>query len=154
MPTLRRVVRCSVPTALAMMLAAAALAQAPATDSRAEVLALVEQSARDWSRGDIEAFCAVYAEDALFISPTGITRGRQAVLDRYRDRYKGPSGMGTLSFEILDARVSPGPPPGTSVSVTARWRLTYPDKPEASGLTLIVWHRTTEGWRLVQDASM
>jgi hypothetical protein len=73
--------------------------------------------------------------------------------------------MGTLSFDILDVRVSPatasGPSPalgagarGTAVSVVARWRLAYADKPEANGLTLIVWHRTAEGWRLVQDASM
>jgi len=126
----------------------------PAPDSRAEVLALVEQSARDWTRGDIEAFCAVYADDALFISPTGITRGRQAVLDRYRQRYPSPAAIGALSFEVLEARVAPGQGPARVVSVTARWRLTYPEKPEASGLTLIVWHRTPAGWRLVQDASM
>jgi hypothetical protein len=59
--------------------------------------------------------------------------------------------MGTLSFEVLDVRVAPGQ---SAVTVAARWHLTYSDKPPASGLTLIVWHRTSAGWRLVQDASM
>jgi uncharacterized protein (TIGR02246 family) len=166
MPTLTRPLR-HLRAVLALLCASTtvASAQAPTDDARATVLALVEQSARDWNRGDLDAFCAVYAEDAVFISPTGVTRGRQAVLERYRTRYTGPSGMGTLSFDILDVRVSPGTASGpsaalgagasgTAVSVVARWHLGYTDKPEASGLTLIVWHRTTEGWRLVQDASM
>lgn len=123
----------------------------PASNPRAEVLALFEQSARDWSRGDIDAFCAVYAVDALFISPSGITRGRQAVLERYKQRYPGTTAMGTLSFDVLEARVAPG---GSAVTVAARWHLTYAIKPPVSGLTLIVWHRTPAGWRLVQDASM
>jgi len=124
---------------------------AQATDARAEVLALFEQSARDWSRGDIDAFCAVYADDALFMSPSGITHGRKAVLERYKKRYPGKAGMGTLFFEILEARVAPG---GGAVTIAAKWTLTYPDKPAASGLTLIVWHRSPAGWRLVQDSSM
>lgn len=135
-----------------MALGMSGSAQAPSpSDPRADVIALVEQSARDWSRGDIDAFCAVYAADALFISPNGITRGRQAVVERYKQRYPGTNAMGTLSFDVLDARVAPG---GSAVTVAARWRLTYADKPAASGLTLIVWHRTPAGWRLVQDASM
>jgi uncharacterized protein (TIGR02246 family) len=153
MPATRTPFTRLLPVVLLLQHAPAAQAPPPA-DARAEVLALVAQSARDWTRGDIEAFCAVYADDALFISPTGITRGRQAVLDRYRQRYPGRAAMGALSFEVIEARVAPGPGPATAVSVTARWRLAYPDRPEATGLTLIVWHRTPAGWRLVQDASM
>ncbi len=36
---------------------------------RAEVLALLEQQVAAWNRGDLEAFCAVYADDAVFVSP-------------------------------------------------------------------------------------
>jgi len=57
--------------------------------------------------------------------------------------------MGTLRFETQDVRA------GTDVvSIVARWRLAYADKPEATGLTLVVLRRTPDGWRLVQDASM
>jgi uncharacterized protein (TIGR02246 family) len=134
--------------------AAAVFASAqPASGPEAEVLALVQQSTRDWSRGDIDAFCAYYADDAVFVSPAGVTRGRQAVVERYRTRYADKAAMGSLTLEPLDTRVAPGPNPST-VSIAARWTLAYPDKPAATGLTLIVWQRTPAGWRIVQDASM
>ena len=142
-----------------LLLASATLAGAgsaaaqPASGPEAEVLALVQQSTRDWTRGDIDAFCAYYADDAVFVSPTGVTRGRQAVVERYRTRYADKAAMGSLTLEPLDTRVAPGPNPST-VSIAARWTLAYPDKPAATGLTLIVWQRTPAGWRIVQDASM
>lgn len=140
--------------AAAISLAGALSAAAqPASGPEAEVLALVEQSTRDWTRGDIEAFCAYYADDAVFVSPSGVTRGRQAVIERYRARYADKAAMGSLTLEPLDTRVGPGPVPST-VSIAARWTLTYPSKPAATGLTLIVWQRTAAGWRIVQDASM
>ena len=139
--------------ALATLTAAALVSAQPASGPEAEVLGLVQQSTRDWTRGDIDAFCAYYAEDAVFLSPTGVTRGRQAVLERYRTRYADKAAMGSLTLEPLDTRVGPGPNP-TTVSVAARWTLTYPDRSPATGLTLIVWQRTPAGWRIVQDASM
>jgi uncharacterized protein (TIGR02246 family) len=125
----------------------------PSAGPEREVLALVQQSTRDWTRGDIEAFCAHYADDAVYLSPSGVTRGRQAVLERYRTRYADRAAMGNLTLDPLDTRVGPGPNP-TTVSIAARWTLTYPDKPAATGLTLVVWQRTADGWRIVQDASM
>jgi uncharacterized protein (TIGR02246 family) len=142
-----------------LLLASATLAGAgsaaaqPASGPEAEVLALVQQSTRDWTRGDIDAFCAYYADDAVFVSPGSVTRGRQAVVERYRTRYADKAAMGSLTLEPLDTRVAPGPTPST-VSIAARWTLAYPDKPAATGLTLIVWQRTPAGWRIVQDASM
>jgi len=58
---------------------------------------------------------------------------------------------------LLEARPAPtdGEAETTVVSVVARWRLGYPDKPESSGSTLLVLHRAPGGdWQIVQDASM
>lgn len=128
-------------------------AEESAAKVRSEVLALLGRQSAAWSRGDIDAFCAAYAEDALFLSPSGVTRGRQAVLDRYKKRYPDRAAMGTLTLEPLESRVSAGTESAV-VSVAATWTLAYPDKPSLSGLTLIVFHRTDDGWRIVQDASM
>jgi hypothetical protein len=73
------------------------------------------------------------------------------VLDRYRAKYKDKAGMGTLSLTVLEARA---PSSSAWASAIARWTLTWPDKPRAEGLTLLVFARTTAGWRIVQDASM
>ena len=44
------------------------------------------------------------------------------------------------------------------VSLAMRWKLSWPTppgaKPEASGLTLIVWRNIFGEWLLYQDASM
>jgi uncharacterized protein (TIGR02246 family) len=121
----------------------------------AEAVAVLQAQVGAWNRGDLAAFCDVYEEDATFLSPSGITRGRQAVLDRYRKRYPDKAAMGVLTLEPIETRpvaaAQEGPPP--AVSIAARWTLAYPDKPAATGLTLVVLHRAGDRWRIVQDAS-
>jgi len=119
-------------------------------DVVAEVTALLAAQAAAWSRGDLEGFCSVYAEDTLFLSPSGLTRGRAEVLARYRQRYPDAAAMGRLTLEVLEVR-----PGADQAGVAARWTLAYPDRPELSGLTLLVLARDERaGWRIVQDASL
>ena len=120
--------------------------------------ALLNTQADDWTQGNLEAFCAVYAEDAVFISPSGKTVGRQAIFDRYTRRYReNGADMGALTLTVEDIRVSPA---GDMAAITLRWSLTWQDKEPASGLSLITLLRTpsrdapTGGWKIVQDASM
>lgn len=133
-------------------------------DTETAVQSLLLKQAEAWNQGDLDAFCAVYTEDAAFVSPTGLTRGRAQVLERYRKRYPDRKAMGTLSFEFLETRLAKGmeydafgdalPSRVHGVSVVARWKLEYPDKAPASGLTLLVLHRRGDGWEIVEDASM
>jgi len=134
---------------LASLLATCACGAGAALPAR-EIGRLLHDQAAAWNRGDLESFCAVYADDATFISPSGSTTGRQAVLARYRKKYVDKQGMGSLSLDIQEVRsLHPA-----SASVVARWTLTWPDKPKAEGLTLLVLTQTPDGWRIVQDASM
>lgn len=119
-----------------------------------EVLARMRVQTAAWNRGDIAGFCAAYAEDCIFLSPSGVTRGRRTVEERYQKKYgTAQATMGQLEFEPLEHRQSPD-----VVSLALRWRLSWPgaqpEKPAQSGLTLIVWQRQPGGWFLVQDASM
>jgi ketosteroid isomerase-like protein len=125
---------------------------------------LLSVQAAAWNRGDLEEFCSVYADDATFISPSGLTQGRDAVLARYRSRYPDAAAMGQLSLEVLEMRTAHGtevsmmgdarPSRIHGLTVTARWTLSYSDREPASGLTLLVMRPTADGWRIVQDASM
>ena len=134
------------------------------TRAREAGAAALDTQAAAWNAGDFEAFCAVYAEDATYVSSTGLTRGRPAILARYRERFPDRAAMGTLSFEVLEARPASGvevtmlgdaaPSRVHGVSVVARWRLTYADREPAEGVTLIVLHPRGDGWEIVQDASM
>ncbi len=133
----------------------AAVAAGPVSGGETEeAQAVLQAQVAAWNRGDLAAFCEVYQDDTTFLSPTGVTRGRQAVLDRYRKRYPDQAAMGTLELQPLESR--PSPPAGErvlSVSVAARWTLSYPDKPPATGLTLLVLHRVGRHFQIVQDAS-
>jgi peptidoglycan/xylan/chitin deacetylase (PgdA/CDA1 family) len=131
----------------------------------AAVAALLAQQSAAWNRADLAGFCSIYADDAAYLGASGIVHGRPAILERYLKRYGGDhAGMGTLSLEVLETRLAAGPEetllgsafPGEvqGLSVVARWRLAYPDKPELSGLTLIVFRPHGESWQIVQDASM
>lgn len=123
----------------------------------AQVAALLRMQAEAWSRGDLEAFTSVYAEDAAFLTANGLTRGRRDVLERYRKRYPDAAAMGKLTLEVIETRVFPPRKDAAGVSVAARWRLEYPgqaDRKTAEGLTLIVLRRTATSWEIVQDASM
>ena len=119
--------------------------------------AVLQWQTEAWNRGDLEAFCSVYDEDATYASPSGLVRGRAAVLERYRRRYAGRAAMGTLRLDVQEARAASAPEAAgevQGVSIVARWRLAYPDKPEASGLTLLVLRPRGDGpWQIVQDAS-
>jgi uncharacterized protein (TIGR02246 family) len=124
------------------------------------VKALLTTQSAAWNRGDLEGFSAMYAEDASFLSPTGVTHGRQQVLERYRLRYADKKAMGILTLDVLETRVVPAESKVckiAGVSVAARWRLAYPDQPEkktAEGTTLLVLRPRGGSWEIVQDASM
>lgn len=138
-------------------------AAAAALRARTDVAALLAVQSAAWNRGDLAAFTAVYAEDATFVAPSGVTHGRAAVLARYRRRYPDRRAMGTLSLEILEARPLGGerdaaaPAGVAALSVVAHWRLSYPEEPgrrPAEGSTLLVLRKSAGGWQIVQDASM
>lgn len=137
------------------------------SESETAIRALLTEQAAAWSRGDLEAFVSVYAAEALFVSPTGLTRGRDEVLARYRRRYPDRAAMGTLTLEVIELRLTAGgevsmlgdavPGDVHGARVVARWTLAYPEgaeREEATGLTLIVFARRGGEWRIVEDASM
>jgi uncharacterized protein (TIGR02246 family) len=138
---------------LACLSMLAPVAGAAAADSAETLIApelgvLLETQAAAWSRGDLDTFASVYAEDALFLSPSGTTRGRAELVERYRRRYPDAAAMGRLTLEVIEVRAG-----ADAAGVAARWTLSYADRPDATGLTLLVFRRTAEGWQIVQDAS-
>ncbi len=114
-----------------------------------EISKLLDAQAADWNRGDLAAFCSAYTDNAVFLSTSGVTTGREAVLARYKKRYPDRQSMGSLSFEVISTRLRP-----RFASVAARWKLVYSNQKEATGLTLLVLEREGQAWKIVQDASM
>ena len=104
-----------------------------------------------WNRGDIPAFMAAYEKnpEITFLGASGITRGHQAVLERYQRDYSTREKMGKLTFEIDEIRAL-----GTdSALLLGRFAL---ERSEAaggpsSGRFTLVWKKTQAGWRIVHD---
>ncbi|MBA2319751.1 MAG: nuclear transport factor 2 family protein [Deltaproteobacteria bacterium] len=110
-----------------------------------------------WNRGSLLEFCSWYSDDVVFLSPVETTRGRDALLARYRRQYPDRAAMGTLTLEFEDIR--PGPL-GGSATVAASWRIerdgggaSSGGGASATGGTLLVLHAMKGRWWIVQDAS-
>ncbi len=133
---------------IVLMLAAATAA--PATDPRAGIERAMQDSAAAWTRGDIPRFLAVYAEDAVFVTKTGLVRGKRAIAARYDAGYgKDPRKRGALSFRMLGSR----PIDPSHQMLWARWTLSYPGGRTDSGMTSLVFERQAGGWKIIADHS-
>lgn len=127
----------------------AAAAEHPSANDLAAIHAVIDQQAAAWNRGDIDAYMAGYAQsdDTMFVG-TDVTRGWTKVRDRYKAKYDSPAKMGTLVFSDLDLR----PVGHDDVIVTGAWKLTREaDTPH--GRFTLIFHRRSEGWRIVYDHS-
>lgn len=117
-----------------------------------EVKDLLVVQANDWNEGDLEGFVAVYEDDAVFLAPSGLKRGREEIFRRYVERYRSDGKqMGTLTLDPFDVRVAKD---GNAASVALRWTLKWKNDESADGLSLITLRRHDGQWRIHQDASM
>lgn len=119
-----------------------------ASNSVAEIEAVLTAQQDAWNRGDIDEFMNGYAQSAstVFISEDEVTRGWETVRDRYRAKYSDRAKMGTLSFsEIEVTMVSPD-----TAIVLGRWRLKRAND-EPHGRFTLIFKRLPEGWRIVHD---
>jgi uncharacterized protein (TIGR02246 family) len=105
-----------------------------------------QQSA--WNRGDVTAFLDGYwrSPDVTFSGSSGIVRGWDAVLARYRKNYADRAAMGQLQFSGLEFRFL-GP---DAALVLGHWHLTRASG-DVGGVFSLVWQRFPEGWRIVHD---
>jgi ketosteroid isomerase-like protein len=101
-----------------------------------------------WNRGDIAGFMEGYerSEDITFSSDRGMTRGWQAVLDRYRKTYPDRGAMGKLTFTNLEVT----PLGDDAALVTGEWRLER-ERDAPGGVFSLVMKRLPQGWRIVHD---
>jgi len=72
--------------------------------SNIEITKMMQQQAKDWSNGDIEAFMQGYikSDDLKFVGHNGITYGWQATLDNYKKNYPSKDYTGILNFKLLE----------------------------------------------------
>ncbi|HKL03223.1 MAG TPA: nuclear transport factor 2 family protein [Cryomorphaceae bacterium] len=118
------------------------------SDSESELRTAMSEQQNAWNRGDIEGFMAFYdrSKDLTFSNSTGITKGFDTVLNRYKNTYPTKEDMGTLGFELKEFH-NLGP---DHVLVLGAWELSRePDNPK--GTFSLVWEYTPNGWKIIHD---
>jgi ketosteroid isomerase-like protein len=136
--------------ALALCLPLTTLAQ-PSPEASA-IFSMMNKSAADWNRGDLDAFATSYknSPDILFIGRK-ISRGYAQMLATYKSSYNTPEKMGHLSFTQLEVQ---GLDPRFA-TVTGHFHLerTPAGGGNSDGYFLLVVEKTPEGWKIVRDDS-
>ena len=116
-------------------------------DKTAITTVLNDQQAA-WNRGDVDAFLEGYwhSPELTFSGSTGVSRGWDGVMARYKKNYPDRATMGQLDFSELEFRFL-GP---DAALVLGRWHLKR-DRGDMGGVFSLVWQRFPEGWKIVHD---
>ncbi len=144
--------RCRMISALLLLTAILSAGMAPATaDERKEqanIRDLLSAQAEAWNRGDIDGFMDGYwkSDQTTFSGSSGVFRGWQALLERYRRNYPDRAAMGRLTFSDLEiTMLSRG-----AALVLGRWQLeTATGHP--GGVFTLVLRKFPQGWRIIHD---
>jgi ketosteroid isomerase-like protein len=122
---------------------------APADSSpESQIRALIQMQADAWNRGDIDAFMTAYwkSDETAFVGASGLTRGWQAVLDRYHKNYPDRAAMGYLKFSNLEIHLLC---PDAAFAIGQFQLQRENDKP--AGIFTLDFKKFAEGWRIVVD---
>lgn len=129
------------------MMSCASTSSFDEADERA-VRALLEEQRQAWNRGDLEGFVDGYERtDRLsFAGASGITRGWDDLLARYRKGYPDRAAMGELHFDLREVR----PLGKTAALVIGEWRLTRADD-SPGGIFSVIAEKQAGGWKVIHD---
>lgn len=101
-----------------------------------------------WNRGDVDAFLTGYwhSPELTFSGSSGVSRGWDGVLARYKKNYPDRAAMGVLDFSGLEFRFL-GP---DAALVLGRWHLKR-ESGDVGGVFSLVWQRFPDGWKIIHD---
>ena len=115
---------------------------------RQAISAVLNAQQTTWNRGDVDAFLGGYwhSPELTFSGSSGVARGWDGVLTRYKKNYPDRAAMGQLDFSDLEFRFL-GP---DAALVLGRWHLKR-ERDDLGGVFTLVWQRFPEGWKIIHD---
>ena len=124
----------------------------PAQAPDAAIKAMMQKSADDWNKGDIDAFATSYknSPEIIFMGDP-INKGFAAMVARYKKVYGTKAKMGVLTFSDLDVQ----PLDAKFATVTGKFHLERgaDGGGNADGYYLLVVEKTPDGWKIIRDSS-
>jgi ketosteroid isomerase-like protein len=115
---------------------------------RESIYAVLIAQQTAWNRGEVDTFLMGYwhSPELTFSGSSGVSRGWDGVLARYKKSYPDRTAMGQLEFSELEYRFL-GP---DAALVLGRWHLKR-ESGDIGGVFSLVWQRFPEGWKIVHD---
>ena len=132
------------------MIAACSAPKQRLGDPQQEIGAMLQRSAADWNRGDLDGFMSDYAKDSLtsYMAGAHVQYGWQPLYDRYHQSYFAPGKFrDSLSFDELRVRALTL----DLAYATARFTLSRGDSVVASGPFTLVLQKRGEHWQILHD---
>ena len=101
-----------------------------------------------WNRGDVDAFLVGYwhSPELTFSGSSGVSRGWDGVLARYKKNYPDRSAMGELNFSDLEFHFLAA----DAALVLGKWHLKR-EKGDIGGVFTLVWKKFPKGWKIIHD---
>lgn len=101
-----------------------------------------------WNRGDVDAFLVGYwhSPELTFSGSSGVSRGWDGVLARYKKNYPDHAAMGELNFSDLEFHFLGA----DAALVLGKWHLKR-EKGDIGGVFTLVWQKFPEGWKIIHD---
>lgn len=130
------------------ILAMALVGACNARQAHPEIARVLDDQIAAWNRGDLDGFMAGYwkSDDLTFETTGGVTKGWQAVLERYRKRYATRDQMGTLRFrDLVISRTGPD-----AAEASGRWEVRAVDG-RSSGHFYLTMRQIDGAWVIVKD---
>jgi uncharacterized protein (TIGR02246 family) len=115
---------------------------------REAISAVLQAQQSAWNRANVDAFLQGYwhSPELTFSGSSGVARGWDGVLARFKKNYPDRAAMGQLDFSDLEFRFL-GP---DAALVLGKWHLQR-EKDELGGVFTLVWQRFPDGWKIVHD---
>ncbi|MBL4745683.1 MAG: DUF4440 domain-containing protein [Flavobacteriaceae bacterium] len=117
---------------------------------QAAIRNVLEQSAKDWSKGDLEGYMNAYwnSEELKFVGSRGITFGWEQTLLNYKKGYPTPAHTGTLTFDVIHVDfLAAG-----VYSVIGKYHLER-TVGEANGIFTLIFKKIDGQWKIIIDHS-
>lgn len=126
------------------------VAQKDVKADKTAILSVMKAQEKAWSQNDLEGFMQGYwkSDSLKFYGSSGLTKGWQQTLDRYKKGYPSKDYSGTLTFEIDDI----SPIEENSYWVMGRYYLKR-KVGDANGNFLIIFKKIDGAWKIVADMS-
>lgn len=120
----------------------------PQSFERVAIREMLEAQAAAWNNGDLERFMAGYwkSDETLFVGSSGVFRGWQEVLDRYRRTYPDRKAMGRLTFSGLEIHLLSA----DAAYIVGHWQLER-DRDRPGGVFTLIARKFPDGWRIILD---